>query len=581
MPPVAAVDRYFVEPSRLTVHLVGVTGLAMGVLLVVLADRSEGLTQPGIHSTLACWLTLSYVFAGAVAWRRRPESRLGVLMLTAGIGTFANFLVWANNDLLFTIGLATQFLPPLLFLHVFLAFPTGRLPSHLDRFVVGAAYATSLLTIPALLLGFEEPRNVIAITNNQDAAGLMLQLNLVSVSTLMLAGIAILIRRRLTQPRPLRRAIGYVVDSFSLGLLMISLLLFSGLMEWNTIQDPLRLATFTVVGLAPTVFLIGLLQVQLGRASVVRLLEELGVNPGPVELEQALRRALRDPSARLAYWLANFGAYAGIDGKKMSVAGLEDGSSTPIERDGLPVAMLLHDPALDEEPELLAAVATATAITIHNARLQVDLRARVEELRGSRNRILDAERRERRRLERDLHDGAQQRLLAMSLELGKLQDDLRPHPELSSRVAMVRQELAAGLAELRNLAAGIHPAAVTDHGLTVALESVATRATIPVSIVGELERMPEPVELAAFFLVCEGLANVSKHARASSAVIELGRSNGHLVVDLTDDGIGGATTSHGTGLRGLADRVEALGGRLDVWSPPGGGTHVRARIPCE
>jgi signal transduction histidine kinase len=141
--------------------------------------------------------------------------------------------------------------------------------------------------------------------------------------------------------------------------------------------------------------------------------------------------------------------------------------------------------------------------------------------------------------------------------------------------------VTASLAELRDLAHGIHPAAVSDHGLAVALESVATRATIPVEVIGATEdRFPEPVELAAFFIVCEALANIARHSEASSALVELERKQAALVVEVTDDGIGGASADTGTGLRGVADRVEALGGRLQVWSPVGEGTRLRAEIPC-
>jgi signal transduction histidine kinase len=220
-------------------------------------------------------------------------------------------------------------------------------------------------------------------------------------------------------------------------------------------------------------------------------------------------------------------------------------------------------------------------MTIENAQLQVELRARLEELRGSRARILQAEQSERRRLERDLHDGAQQRLIALSLELGELGDRLDGDVELRTRIDTVREEVTASLAELRDLARGIHPAAVSDHGLAVALESVATRAGIPVQLIGATpDRLPEPVELAAFYIVCEALANVARHAAASSAVVELHRNAGLLTVEVRDDGIGGASADIGSGLRGLADRVEALGGRLQVWSPVGQGTRLRAEIPC-
>jgi signal transduction histidine kinase len=209
------------------------------------------------------------------------------------------------------------------------------------------------------------------------------------------------------------------------------------------------------------------------------------------------------------------------------------------------------------------------------------LRARLEELRGSRIRILEAEQRERKRLERDLHDGAQQRLIALSLELSEVGERLGEDSELRSRVEAAQREVAVSLAELRDLANGIHPAAVSDHGLAVALESLATRAAVPVEIIGAThDRLPAAVELAAFFLVCEALTNVTKHASASHAVVELDLRRQQLVVEVRDDGVGGATESGG-GLRGLADRVETLGGRLQVWSPAGSGTRLRAEIPCE
>jgi signal transduction histidine kinase len=329
-------------------------------------------------------------------------------------------------------------------------------------------------------------------------------------------------------------------------------------------------------------FLIALLQARLGRASVADLLVELGINPGPAELQEAVARALRDPSATLAYWLPEFDSYADVDGRQLEVEDEPARATTPISREGVPVALVLHDAALLDEPRLLASVAAATGMTIQNAQLQVELRARLQELRGSRVRILQAEQNERRRLERDLHDGAQQRLVALSMELGELEERMDGSTELRKRIEEARQEVTASLAELRNLAHGIHPAAVSDHGLAVALESLATRATIPVQVIGApSERLQEHVELAAFFIVSEALTNVAKHARASSAVVEFDKTVVLLIVEVRDDGVGGASADAGTGLRGLADRVEALGGRLRVWSPAGRGTRVRAEIPCE
>jgi signal transduction histidine kinase len=179
-----------------------------------------------------------------------------------------------------------------------------------------------------------------------------------------------------------------------------------------------------------------------------------------------------------------------------------------------------------------------------------------------------------------LHDGAQQRLVALSLELSLLEEQVRSEPKTKARLGLARREVAASLDELREVARGIHPAVVSAHGLGVALEQLVARATIPVRLAISVERLPEPIEVAAFYLVSESLANVDKYARASSASVEVSRLDGEVVVEVVDDGVGGADTERGSGLRGLADRVEALGGRLRVWSPTDGGTRVRAEIPC-
>jgi signal transduction histidine kinase len=241
----------------------------------------------------------------------------------------------------------------------------------------------------------------------------------------------------------------------------------------------------------------------------------------------------------------------------------------------------VHDPALDDEPELLDAVAAAAGIAVENHRLHAELRARLEELRGSRGRVVEAGQRERARLERDLHDGAQQRLVAVSLELTLLERRFASDPAAGARLARARSQIGLSLEELRRIAHGLHPAVVTGHGLSVALESLAAAAPVPVRIdMAVDERLPERVEVAAYYLVSECLANIGRHAHASAAAIAVGRDGGQIVVEVTDDGCGGADTEAGTGLRGLADRVEAIGGRLRVWSPRGRGTRVRAELPC-
>jgi signal transduction histidine kinase len=362
---------------------------------------------------------------------------------------------------------------------------------------------------------------------------------------------------------------------------MIALLFLAGTFGWPQFET-IRRVTFFVIGVVPVAFLIGLLQARLAHSTVGTLMLELQKGPTPGHVRDAMARALRDPSLTLSFWLPEFGRYVDFDGRPVEASGQDARASTPIDRDGTHVAMLMHDPALLDEPELLAAVTAAVGMALDNARLQAELRARLDELQGSRARILEAGQQERQRLERNLHDGAQQRLIALSLELGVLEAESDVDSEARVRLDRARSEIAASLEELRDVARGLHPAVVSGHGLAVALESLAARAPLPVRLTVAVEgRMPEAVEIAAYYVVSESLANVAKHSNASGATVDVRRAGGQAVIVVIDDGIGGADTELGSGLRGLADRVEALGGRLRMWSPRDGGTRLRAEIPCE
>jgi signal transduction histidine kinase len=312
------------------------------------------------------------------------------------------------------------------------------------------------------------------------------------------------------------------------------------------------------------------------------LLVDLRDEPAPADLRDALARALRDPSLTLAYWLPEFGTFADLDGRAVSLPEpAHDRTVTLIERNGVRIAALVHDPSLQDEPALLEAVTAGAGIALENAQLHAEQRAHLEELRGSRARIVDAGRRERQRLERNLHDGAQQRLIALSLELSLLEEKLASDADATARLASARREIGASLEELREVARGLHPAVVSGHGLAVALEQLVANAAVPVRLTVSIgSRLPEALEVAAYYLVSESLANVGKYAQASSATVEVMRRATDVVVEIVDDGVGGADEERGSGLRGLADRVEALGGRLRVWSPTGGGTRIRAEMPC-
>ena len=572
------------KPSTVWAVALAACAAAASSLAVVLTSDAVGgdVGEPLVLALLSAWITVSYVLCGLIAWLRRPASRFGPLMIAAGFVSFLTDLSWTSSDVPFTIGQALDLLPPVLFLHVFLAYPSGRLRARFERALVVTAYVTAIgFQAVRMSLGGYGPHNLFEIASNAGAASALLHVQLVAVSAFCLCGVGILAGRRWLNGRPLRRSLALLIDAFALGLVMIAFLLTSYAFDGPWVAE-IRWATFVTLGVAPAVFLIGVLHDRLIRSAVGELFLELRADPAPADLRDALARALRDPSLILAYWLPDFGSYADHDGRPVEVPD-PDGRRAMrlIERDGGRVAALLHDPALEDEPELLTAVTAAAGIALENARLNVELRARVEELRGSRARIVEAGQRERQRLERNLHDGAQHRLVALSLQLSLLEEELAGQRSATAQLERARGEIDTSLDELREIAQGIHPAVVTGHGLAVALEQRVARAPVPVRISVEIEgRLPEPIEMAAYYLISESLANIGKYAQASSATVELARSNGDLRVEVADDGIGGADTERGSGLRGLADRVEALGGQLRVWSPPGGGTRLRAEIPC-
>jgi signal transduction histidine kinase len=545
-------------------------GCAAAALTFAVAFASDHVSDALVDAALLDWIVLPYVLAGVVAWWRRPESRFGPLMVAAGFGMFLSSLQWANWALPYTIGLAFDLLPAVLFIHVFLAFPGGRLEGRAERALVAAGYFAAV--------GLQLVKNLLGVVDELAAANTVEDVQLFALSAISLAAIPLLVARRVRSGRPLRRWTELLVDSFAVGLVMIAVLLVAGSFGWSSFET-IRRITFVTIGLSPVAFLIGLLSARLARSTVADLLVQLHADPTPSELPALFARALRDPSLTLAYWLPQYETWADLDGHPVTLPA--DRATTMIERDGVRLAALVHDRSLNDEPELLDAVSAAAGIALENGRLQAELRARLEELRGSRERVIEASQQERQRLERNLHDGAQQRLIALSLDLSMLENRLGGDPEARAQIDQARQEIAQSLEELRAVAHGLHPAVVSGHGLAVALESLAARAPVPVRLSVELEeRVDEQLEVAAYYVVSESLANIGKHAQASSATIAVRRGNGQLVVEIVDDGIGGADSEAGSGLRGLADRVEALDGRLRVWTPHGGGTRVRAEMPC-
>ena len=523
----------------------------------------------------------SFAGCGLLAWHRRPESRAGPLMVATGLLFFVHgTLGRLHSSFAETIGIAVSNWWIITFAALLVWFPGGRrrwAPS--EKFIIGAFVVAEVVLTLVWMVFAEIPRNLALVWPNPQAA-LAIDRAVSSLGFAASVCLAILlVARWLKGTRPVRRASAPAAAG------AVTLLFLGGLIlqaVFTTAQSP-YLVWPTLVGLVlvPVVFLAGVWRMWVARAAVGDLFVDLG-SIGGRPLQAALAKALGDPTLTLAYWLPQFGSYTDSDGEKLELPVDDDKRLLAVvEQDGERVAAIVYDSSLAEERKLLDAVVAAAGIALKNERLGAELRARVNELSASRARIVGAGDEERRRLERNLHDGAQQRLVALGMQLRLLGPRIRTDPAAAEAlVASAAAELATSVDELRELAHGIHPA-VLDHGLTVALESLAARSSVVTAVSVDLfERLPEVVEVAAYFVASEALANVAKHAQASAVQITVSRGAKGALVEVADDGVGGADDADGSGLRGLADRVEALGGQLRISSPLGTGTTISAVIPC-
>jgi signal transduction histidine kinase len=565
---------------RFTLAAVGIAAAPLPVLPIIRSGGFDALDLTAVLSVLVPW---SFLASGFVAWHRRPENRVGALLMILGFWWIAGRLMGpptTSSSLVSTVGIVWRLAWIAGFVFLLLSFPRGRLSTFADKVLFSLVFLAGvpLQIVWLLFLEGVDPPNAFLVWPSKSAADAIDTSQRIIWLGAAVALVAILGARWIRAGRPGRRALAPVLAGG------ITVLVFSALVivqKFRPVPTYLLSGVFAAYTAVPLALLASILRARLARSAVGDLFLELRANPAPPDLQDALARALGDPSLTLAYWLPDYETYADLDGRPIELPDEGERATTFIEQDGVRVVALVHDGSLKGEPELLAAAAAAAGIALENARLHAELRARLEELEGSRARIVEAAQAERSRLERDLHDGAQQRLVSLSLELGLLEARFEADPAARRALEQARGEVSQSLAELRELARGIHPAVVTGHGLDVALETLVARAHLPVKLRLDLDgRLAEPIAVAAYYLVSESLTNVAKHACASSATVDIGQENGELVIEVVDDGVGGANTNTGSGLRGLADRVEALGGRLRVWSPTEGGTRVRAEIPC-
>ena len=522
-------------------RLLWAAGLALGVAAEAvsyeLGDARHWLPDLAVGWTL--------IGCGLIAWSQRElrSGLTGPLLAAAGCAWFAaNF--WGGAIYLHR--------GPLV--QLVLCYPRGWPAGRIERGAVTAAYAAAVATpvwsSDAATLVVAGAIAAIALHGHISSAGL---------------------RRRARLPGTVAAAgLAFVLAAAAIARIA------AGPAE---VSGPVLLGYQLALCALAAGLLVGLDHVASERTAVADLVIDIGIASGT--LREALARALGDPTLDIGFWVPAVGAYVDGAGRPLALPPASSGRTVTrlLDRSGRPVAALVHDPAALDDPGLIDALATAARLAAANARLQTDVRHQVAEVDASRRRLVRAGDDERRRLAQRLDSGAQRRLTVLASALREARTDASTGAT-ADRIERASDQLAQTLTELGELAAGLHPSVLTRVGLRGALVALGARCPVPVEVVVAAEDVSVEVEATIYFLCSEALANVAKHAHASTAAIAVTASRGQIVVRISDDGVGGADAAAGSGLRGLTDRIEALGGRLEIIAPRGHGTALVARLPA-
>lgn len=579
--------------------------IAAPVVLFVLAwlvvPDSPFLSDPLPAATdgVTGWILVA---AGLVTWTRRPDSRTGPWLVAAGYLWYVGdlYFVFPSVSIVPLLSFAFRAAYDVLLAATLLSFPGGRLASRVQRLAVGSvavayvARATAFLASAAPGIAYPDngtPNPFLLFDDRALAQNLDIDLTMAKGAIILVVGLLAI--ARLPQVSAATRRVLLPVVAGGIGWAGMTFLVDLGqlldvdfhvrLLPWAT-ADWWPIPEYLFRGSAgPIGFLVGALLLRTARSAVVELVTGFDQNPLRAQLEPALRRALGDPGLRVLFpaptdggWMDGSGAAVALPGDVAQVA------MTPILSDGSARALILHDAALLEDPGLVGAIVATVRLAMDNEQLTVALEEQLEETRASRRRIVDAADAERQRIERDLHDGAQQRLVSLAISLRMLGDSIGDDApkEIREELSAAGTELRGAIEELRELARGLDPAILRESGLGPAIRSLVERCPTPTTLDLHLDnRLPRPTETTAYFVVAEALTNITKHALASHAAVRVRVSEGVLIVEVEDDGRGGAEAARGSGLRGLADRVAAAGGRFHLGGGASGGTRVAAELP--
>jgi signal transduction histidine kinase len=574
--------------------------VAITYLTVVLASTIYPLTSPTrdyisqldpavqtVHNvTGIVWLG---ALLGAMA--RQPRGPLWKLIFAYVLADRLFVLHYVPNSLVYSVALSVDLISLAVFPHLLLVFPTGHLRDRFDRSVVLFGYLLVIggMVLVALTLDMtvacnpECVRNLFVIWPNGlpewfwfwlfRIADLVWQ-PLVLVGVWRHWRVASPAARRALLPLAVAVPVFYgFTASEHLGRafdVQTLVAFFDG-----SAGEVIRLLIPLIL---PLGLLVGIVRTRWSRGRIANLVVELGRGVPLGGLREVLARTLGDPALQLAFAAPSGAGFVDADGQPVHLPPADSAwMVTRLEREGEMLGVLVHDPAIEaEDPGFVEAVGNAARLALENERLAAEVRAQLEEVRASRTRIIEAADAERRRVERDLHDGAQQRLvaLAMRLQLAK-----GATPGASALLDEATTELETAIGEVRGLARGVHPTILTEAGLAAAIDALAERTPLPVAIDVADHRYSQQVEATAYFVVAEALTNIVRYASATEARVSAVEEDGRLVVTVVDDGRGGADPAAGSGLRGLSDRLAAVNGQLNIASPSGGGTTIRAELP--
>ncbi|NYD37290.1 ATP-binding protein [Actinomycetospora corticicola] len=549
----------------------GALGAAFGVVeAALILQGPPAAAAAGLPYTATAWV---YLGAGLAAWSRRPASRVGPLLAAGGSVWLLCGLASTTVPVLVGLGIVVATIPVAILLHVLLAFPSGRLRDGPSRLLVALGYVTTtVLQAPVWLWN---PASPFLVADRPDLLLVGRGINSTLAFVVILATAWVLVRRLGAAPpadRPVLAPL-FLYGGASLVAVVVLGNLYRVARVDPAVIDWLQVA---VLAGAPVAFAAGVL---LGGFARTAALEELGEWLGSTERRRgevgpALARTLGDPSLRLAFPDDDGGW---VDGEGHPVAVPAGRELVPVELAGRPVGAIVHDPLLQPDPETVRAAGRVVAIAVDRERLTARLLAEQEQLRESRLRLVEAGDRERRRLASDLHDRLQGRLVLLALRAGTARAE-------EADLEAFRRDVDEVAAEVRLIVAGVMPALLIERGLTAAVEEMLARTPLRTSLErsddADGARLPPSVEGTGFHVVAEAITNTVKYAGATSLEVRLHRRAGLLQLSVRDDGCGGAVAAGGTGLRGLRDRVEALGGRFTVTSPEGQGTTLAVELPC-